>query len=151
MRRSNGDSDWVSIKVFFALLATITACRAEPIFCPAAISSTTQNTTDANTGWKAQRDPLKHVLVGFRLTYGDPEKAEGAIFDKRTLQPGNVGNQVERLTWIVDPKVEMFAICSYFGTDIVLTKSLFSLTTCSLVSERKSGARVFQIKEASCR
>lgn len=94
---------------------------------------------------------LQHALNGIRVNFGPLQgAADGAIYDRRTLKKGESGEEIETLSWDLRGLHDPYLVCSYFGTSVVLTRSLAGLSRCEAVSVRTSGITRFQVRSASC-
>jgi hypothetical protein len=121
------------------------------ISCPTMLQSTVQSATSVPAGWAARNSSLKHTLNGVRINFGDPKNGtDGAIYDERSVAQGADGVAVETLIWNLAPLHDPYLVCSYFGTDVILVRSLAGLSRCKVVDARERGAARADIRSATC-
>lgn len=151
MQPSNGRSRQRVASVVLicvAGLAAFTDSGARELSCPRVLATIVQTATGIPLGWKAEQAGLKHILIGVRINFGDPSAGDdGAIYDQRTVKSGGGGAQIETLTWDLTGLHDPYLVCAYFGTSVVLTRSLAGLSRCQVVSVL-GGSR---IRSATCR
>jgi hypothetical protein len=115
------------------------------------LDATTQTIGAVPNGWSAQQTPLQHTLIEFRINFGHPRSAaDGAIYDRRTMKKGDSGEEIETLSWDLNGMQDPYILCGYFGTSVVLTRSLAGFSRCEAISVRTSATARFQIRSTSC-
>jgi hypothetical protein len=140
-----------ALSVPLLLIACISICCAEEISCPSTLGATTQSINSVPNGWSAQHTALKHALNGIRVNLGPLQSAaDGAIYDRRTVARSELGEETETLSWDLHGLHDPYLLCSYFGTSVVLTRSLAGFSKCDAISVRSSATARFDIRSTSC-
>jgi hypothetical protein len=136
------------------VVVSLTAMRASSgneLSCPHNLQATVQSGTPIPAGWVARNSNLKHSLNGVRINLGDPQGANnGAIYDTRLTarEAGEV--EVETLTWNLTQFKDAFIVCSYFGTNVILARSLVGFTQCTVVDTHRRGSGRVEVRSAVC-
>jgi hypothetical protein len=139
------------VALLLTWIASFSDCSAGEISCPSMLDATTQTIGAVPNGWSAQQTTLKHALNGIRVNFGPLQSAaDGAIYDRRTMKKGESGEEIETLSWELHGLHDPYLICSYFGTSVVLTRSLAGLSRCEAISVRGNGMARFQMRSTSC-
>jgi hypothetical protein len=125
--------------------------RSEEIGCPGRLDNTIQTSSAVPAGWLVRQSPLKHTLSGVRINLGDPGAGtDGAIYDRRRVQKGPSGEEVETLSWDLSSLREPYLVCSYFGTTIALVRSVAGMSRCEVITGHSKGSFRIEVRSATC-
>jgi hypothetical protein len=119
--------------------------------CPKNLQATVQSGAPIPAGWLARNSSLKHTLNGVRINLGDPQTAtDAAIYDSRSTAQEAGEVEVETLTWNLSQLRDAFIVCSYFGTNVILTRSLAGFSQCKVVNAYRRGSGRVDVRSAVC-
>jgi len=137
--------------LLIATLMVTVSSPAQQISCPNVLPETVQSAKSVPDGWLARNSNLKHVLNGVQINFGDPQNAsDGAIYDTRKLQLEANGVELETLIWEITKISNVYLVCTYFGTNVVLTRNVAGMSRCKAVIAHRRNTVNTEIRSAIC-